>query len=63
VEAIIERLYDGVYECPSCDVEFSVERATKDDLFCEECGGDLIEVSESDTEPDDGEPDGEADCD
>ena len=40
------------YECPSCDVEFSVERATNDDFVCEECGGDLAEVCEDDAEPD-----------
>jgi len=53
MEATIERLYDGLYECPSCEVEFAVERATEEDLFCEECGGDLIEVG--DVEDGDGE--------
>jgi len=46
----IERLYDGIYECPSCDVEYSVDRATEEDLFCEECGGDLVVVDDDDNE-------------
>jgi transcription initiation factor IIE alpha subunit len=37
----IERLYSGIFECPECDSEYEVDRATADDLFCEECGGDL----------------------
>ena len=48
MEATIERLYDGIYECPPCDIEYVVERATEEDLFCEECGGDLIEVDDDD---------------
>ena len=44
MDTTIERLYDGLYECPSCEVEYAVDRATEEDLFCEECGGDLVPV-------------------
>jgi transcription initiation factor IIE alpha subunit len=57
MESTIEKLYDGVYECPSCDVEYAVERATENDLFCEQCGGDLVE-----SEDDDLDLDGEEDA-
>jgi transcription initiation factor IIE alpha subunit len=48
----IERLYDGIYACPSCEIEYAVGRATEEDLFCEECGGDLAEADEDEDEDD-----------
>ena len=48
----IERLYEGVYACPSCEIEYAVDRATEDDLFCEECGGDLVGVDEDEDQDD-----------
>jgi len=59
MDATIERLYDGLFECPSCEVEYAVERATEEDLFCEECGGDLIEIEVGGDEDEDGEVEGE----
>jgi transcription initiation factor IIE alpha subunit len=56
MEPTIERLYDGIFECPSCEIEYGVERATEDDLFCEQCGGDLVEVGEDDDLDEDAEP-------
>ena len=58
MEPTIERLYDGIYECLSCDIEYGVERATEDDLFCEQCGGDLVELDEDDAlDPDESDED------
>ena len=50
VEPTIERLYDGVFECPSCEIEYGVERATKDDLCCEQCGEDLTPIDDDEDE-------------
>ena len=58
MDTTIERLYDGLYECPSCEVEYTVDRATEEDLFCEGCGGDLVPVDEDEDEND--EPGDEA---
>jgi transcription initiation factor IIE alpha subunit len=60
MDTTIERLYDGIYSCPSCEVEYAVDRATEDDLFCEECGGDLVEADAEDDDGDDDELDDEA---
>jgi len=51
----IERLYSGVFECSDCDIEYEIDRAMEDDLFCEECGGDLEAT-------DDGESETDGDC-
>jgi len=48
----VERLYSDIFECSGCDIEYEIERATEDDLFCEECGGDLEVAGNSESELD-----------
>ena len=45
-----ERLYSGIYSCMYCNTEYEIKRATKDELICEECKGELIWIDEDDEE-------------
>jgi transcription initiation factor IIE alpha subunit len=55
MDTTVSRLFSGIFECPDCEVEFKVDRATEDDLFCEQCGGDLESSEASDVEVEDDE--------
>jgi transcription initiation factor IIE alpha subunit len=56
----VERLYSGIFECTECEIEYSFDRATKEDLFCEQCGADVHEI-EDDPDEDIDEVDAEND--
>ncbi len=39
-------LYSGIYECPDCEKEYQLERATQDEMICDQCDGELVETEE-----------------
>ena len=43
-----KKLFSGIYECPDCGIEFTLDRADEDDLLCD-CGAPL-ELVEDDVE-------------
>jgi len=53
----VERLYSGIFECPDCGIEYEADRATEDDLFCEECGSDIVETEPDSSPAEDAETD------
>jgi hypothetical protein len=45
-----EKLFSGIFCCSICQTEFDIDRAKKDELICDACGGDLEEAPEDDDE-------------
>ncbi len=39
-------LYSGIYECSDCNKEYQLERATEDEMQCDQCEGELTELEE-----------------
>ena len=48
-----EPLFSGIYVCLDCDIEFELDRATKDELICDECSGKLIKSEDQEENFDD----------
>ena len=47
-----ERLYTGIYECPSCDARYDLTDAYESDVICDDCGSDLEPAVDDESEDD-----------
>jgi hypothetical protein len=48
----MQRLWNGVFECPDCDIEYEADGDLESDLVCEECGDSLVPVKEEQEDDD-----------
>lgn len=49
-EAQKVRLYSGIYACPSCGIEYELERVPEEHVTCDDCDEELEVCEEPEEE-------------